>query len=363
MDNATVYLILAAAAAAIVLNSIFTPVLIWLAHRFHWYDEVDPRKIHSGQIPRIGGVGIFLSFIVVVLFMLLSPRALRGSLPVMTLLTALPFLIAFAMVNTLGLVDDFTNLRARMKVVFQSVGALIVVVFGHPFAGVYLPILKVFLSFGIFSYVITFFWIIALCNAVNLIDGMDGLAGGTSAIAALSMGAVFLVQRAYTPALFAFVLGGAIVGFLFFNMPPAKLFMGDSGALFIGFSLASLPVIQPPTVREGTPFLLAVTILLIPILDTVAAILRRIRRRSPIHLPDREHMHHKLLDLGVPSGGILAIIYSIAGVLGITTVLWAMNSGEVYFFWVVLGWVVAVGFFLLLDRLNRKRRVLEGKPK
>ncbi len=355
MDNHSVYLILAAAVAAIVLNLIFTPILLHLSHRFRWYDQVDHRKIHSGKIPRIGGAGIFLSFFAVALIVIAVKGVFGGRLPIMSVVHYAPFAVAFLIINALGLVDDFSNLRPRIKILFQAAAAIIVTVAGHPFDGLYVPFAQVMLPFGVFSYVITFFWIIGLCNAVNLIDGLDGLAGGTSAIAALSMGVVFTIQHTYTPALLAFILGGAIVGFLFFNMPPARLFMGDSGALFIGFVLATLPVMEPAGGRAGTPFLLAVTILLIPILDTVAAILRRIRRRSPIHLPDREHIHHKLLDLGVSSSGILAIIYSITAVLGVSTVLWTMNAADVYFLWVLFAWVIAVGFFLVLDRLNRRR--------
>lgn len=361
MDSQSVYLILVAAVAALVLNVLFTPVLIHLSHRYRWYDEVDHRKIHSGEIPRIGGAGIFLAFIVVTVVFVAAPGLFAGHQPLFSLAHYLPFAAAFVIINLLGLVDDFSNLRARVKIIFQAVAAIIVTVAGHPFSGVYIPFAHAYVSFGPFSYVLTFFWILGLCNAVNLIDGLDGLAGGTSAIASLSMGFVFAIQHNYTPALLAFVLGGAIVGFLFFNMPPARLFMGDSGALFIGFVLASLPIMEPAPGRVGTPFLLALTILLIPVLDTVAAILRRLRRRSPIHMPDREHIHHKLLDLGVSTGGILAILYSITAVLGASTILWVLNSADVYFLWVIFAWVVAVAFFLVLDRLNRRRRALENQ--
>jgi UDP-GlcNAc:undecaprenyl-phosphate GlcNAc-1-phosphate transferase len=361
MDNESVYLILVASAAAIVLNLIFTPILIRLSHRHHWYDEIDHRKIHSGKIPRIGGVGISLSFFLVTIVFITVRSLFLGHLPIMTFGHYVPFAVAFLLINLLGLVDDFSNLRARVKIFFQAAAALVVTIAGHPFQGIYIPFAHYFFSFGVLSYPLTFLWIVGLCNAVNLLDGLDGLAGGTSAIAALSMGAVFAIQQNYTAALFAFVLGAAIIGFLVFNMPPARLFMGDSGALFIGFVLASLPVMEPATARAGTPFILAITILLIPILDTIAAILRRIRRHMPIHVPDRHHIHHQLLDLGVSSPGILAIIYSIGIVLGASTVLWALNAADVYFLWIVLAWVIAIAFFLVLDRLNRKRIAGEQK--
>ena len=191
---------------------------------------------------------------------------------------------------------------------------------------------------------------------MNLLDGLDGLAGGASAIAALSFGVVFAIEQSYSAALFSFILGGALIAFLFFNLPPARLFMGDSGALFIGVALASMPLIEAPRSPLGVPLLFSLTILLIPILDTIAAILRRIRDHSPIHLPDRGHIHHKLLDLGVSNAGILLIIYAICAFLGLSTVFWVVNPADGKFLWVLLAWIVAVAFFLVLDVLNRRRR-------
>jgi len=356
MDIAGVHLILVAAGSALALSLIFTPVLLSISRKYDWYDKIDHRKIHSGKIPRIGGVGIFLSFFVASIVFLAIHGLFQTKIHIISLPRFLPFLAAFLLINMLGLVDDFSNLRARVKILFQAAAALIVTAVGHGFTGMYVPFFKVVLPFGPLSYLITFLWLLGMCNAMNLLDGLDGLAGGTSAIAALFFGVVFTVQHSYTTALFAFILAGAVIGFLVFNLPPARLFMGDSGALFIGFALASLPLLEVSSSPEGMPFDISLTILLIPILDTIAAILRRIRRKSPIHMPDREHIHHKLLDLGVPNRGILAIIYAICILLGASTLLWAVHPFGSNFLWVFLAWIVAVGFFLLLDVLNRRRR-------
>ncbi len=363
MNFQTVVITLVAIAASLMLNLIFTPLLLGLSHRFGWYDEVNHRKIHTGHIPRIGGVGIFLSFLVVSLVFILLGPILPARLGIQPIAHYIPFLLAFLAVNLLGLIDDFTNLRARVKIVIQAAAAIVVTVFGVPFAGLYIPGTGFVLPFGFVSYLITFLWVIGMCNAVNLIDGLDGLAGGVTAIAALSMGVVFSIQGAYVSALFAFALAGGIIAFLFFHMPQARLFMGDSGALFIGFALASLPLIQPIDSAAGMPIILSATILLVPLLDTVAAILRRLRRHTPISEPDREHIHHKLLDLGVSNGGILAILYAIGVLLGLSSIVWGIYPVDSEFLWVFLAWVVAVAFFLVLDRLNRRRKsALKERP-
>ncbi len=356
MDMTGVLLMLVASVAALVLNLIFTPLLLYVSHKYDWYDRIDHRKIHSGKIPRIGGVGIFMAYLVVsVVFSALHNR-LPAAFRMLPLTRYIPFLAGFLIINLLGLVDDFTNLRARVKILFQGVAALIITIFGHSFAGLYLPYLNVVIPFGVVSYLVTFLWLLGMCNAVNLLDGLDGLAGGASAIAALSFGVVFAIEQSYSAALFSFILGGALIAFLFFNLPPARLFMGDSGALFIGVALASMPLIEAPRSPLGVPLLFSLTILLIPILDTIAAILRRIRDHSPIHLPDRGHIHHKLLDLGVSNAGILLIIYAICAFLGLSTVFWVVNPADGKFLWVLLAWIVAVAFFLVLDVLNRRRR-------
>ena len=363
MNIETVVVALIAIAASLLLNLLFTPLLLGLSHRYGWYDEVNHRKIHTGNIPRIGGVGIFLSFLVVSLALVLLRPVLPAQLGIRSIVHYLPFLLAFLAVNLLGLIDDFTNLRARVKIIVQAAAALVVTVFGVPFTGLYIPGAGFAVPFGVVSYLITFLWVVGICNAVNLIDGLDGLAGGVTAIAALSMGVVSSIQGAFVSALFAFALAGGIMAFLLFNLPPARLFMGDSGALFIGFALASLPLIQPIDSAAGMPILLSLTILLVPLLDTVAAILRRLRRHTPISEPDREHIHHKLLDLGVSNRGILAIIYTIGILLGLSSIVWGMNPVDTEFVWVFLAWIVAIAFFLVLDRLNRRRKsALKERP-
>lgn len=356
MDMTGVLLMVVAFVSALVLNLVFTPVLLFVSHKFDWYDRIDHRKIHSGKIPRIGGVGIFLAYLVVSLLFSALHNRLPAQAATIPVTRYIPFLVAFLIINLTGLVDDFTNLRARVKLLFQGIAALIVTIFGHSFAGIYVPYFNIAIPFGIASYLVTFLWLLGMCNAVNLLDGLDGLAGGASAIAALSLGIVLAVEQSYSAALFAFVLGGALIAFLFFNLPPARLFMGDSGALFVGLALATMPLIETPRSPLGVPLLFSLTILLIPILDTVAAILRRIRDHSPIHLPDRGHIHHKLLDLGVSNSGILVIIYVICAFLGLSTVFWVANHQDGRFVWVLLAWIVAVAFFLLLDVLNRRRR-------
>ncbi len=355
MHNGNLLLLLIVAGCALALNLVFTPLLVALSHKYGWYDEINHRKIHTGQIPRIGGVGIFLSFLIVSLVLVLAPGLLPPRVLLVHFLRYAPFVLAFAIVHLLGLIDDFTDLRPRIKILFQGAAALIVTLAGHGFSSLYVPFVGTVVNLGPFSYVVTFVWLLGMCNAVNLIDGLDGLAGGTAAIAAIFLGMTFWVQHNYTTALFSLALAGGLAGFLVFNMPPARLFMGDSGALFVGFALASLPLLEPSRIAPGMPILISVTVLLVPILDTIAAILRRLRRRRPIGQPDREHIHHKLLDLGMTNAGILAVIYAIGAILGVSALLWILHPVDGMFRWVLIAWIVAIGFFLVLDQLNRRR--------
>ena len=168
------------------------------------------------------------------------------------------------------------------------------------------------------------------------------------------MGFIFLFSFDYVSAIIAFSLFGGILGFLVFNKPPAKLFMGDSGALMLGFTLASLPLFTSSSSLVPVSFLTAFTLLLIPIFDTVAAILRRVRKKLFIFRPDREHMHHKLLSFGFSTPKILMTIYLLTTFICTTALLWVIYRNIITLSFLSAGWLVILLFFLILDRKSRK---------
>ncbi len=329
-------------ATAVVANIIFMPAIIQLSHRNGFFDTVDPRKVHTGNVPRLGGIGIFGAFIVGAIAGGSIQVAGLSSHDLSLVVARAPLLIvSFATIFALGLVDDFSNIPALRKLLGQLIAALLVVLAGYSIESFTIPFVWIEVDLGIAASPVTVLYIIALSNAINLIDGIDGFAGGISAFAALTFGVVGLVQGNTVVAVVAFSLAGAVAGFLLFNLPPARIFMGDSGSLFLGHILAVIPLLGLNAFpsRPGLAMMVPATVLIIPILDTVSAIFRRTRRGLPIHTPDREHLHHKLLDLSLTNRQILLVIYLYMAVLGSLCVAYRFlpPSMSVLIFFVLLG--------------------------
>lgn len=302
-----------------------TPLILHYAHKHQWYDEHSQRKIHTTDTPRLGGIGIFLAFIVAAiigLLLVLSPEQFdlwsKGSVALI--------ILGMAIMHGLGVYDDFVNLRAPMKFFVQLLSGAVVAFSGAVFQTIDIPFLGIVeLPFWL-ALPATILWIVSIANAVNLIDGADGLAGGFSAIAAFFMGLIALGQGNLLTAVLAFALVGSLIGFLVFNFPPARIFMGDSGSLFLGFVLAVLPLIGLNGRSAANVAIVALvpalTLLYLPITDTVLAIARRKSRGLPIHAPDREHIHHRLIDRGFTGSRLLAVVYSVHAVFGLAAMAW-----------------------------------------
>jgi len=363
-------LIAAVALFALTANFVFTPTIIRISHRFRWYDRPGSRKIHTVLIPRLGGVGIFISFFLSILVVPLVWRLVFGRSPEQFIdVKYLWLFLGFGIIFLLGLVDDFYNLKAVLKLFIQVIAAAIVVVGGGlVVSSLTLPYLgKIDLWY--FAYPLTILWIVGITNAVNLVDGMDGLGGGIAGFAALSMGVISLIQGGaspaeYAPAIMAFALAGSIAGFLRFNFPPAKIFMGDSGSLFLGFALAVLPLMGISRAGSLGALLIPVTILLVPIIDTVAAIVRRLRKRQSIAMPDKEHIHHKLLALGLGEKKILTVMYSVCAYLSVIAITSVILPKAVNVFIIIIVWVgLLLGYSIIHVVQARKRELIDKQAK
>lgn len=298
--------LVAAPALALVLNLTLTPLIVRTAHRRRWFDAIDDRKIHTRATPRLGGVGFALASI-------LAASAGLVAAPVLLEQVRGPLLILSGLVgiHILGLVDDFRNLHAAVKFAGQLLFALLIAI-GAPMESVELGQSAVHV--GPAAIPLTVVWLVGLGNAVNLLDGMDGLAGGTSAIASLVFGMISLASGDPASAIWGFCLFAALVGFLVFNLPRARIFMGDSGSLFLGYALGVLPLLRTGASSQAPLLLLLV---LLPVLDTLFAIIRRVAAGKPIHQPDRAHFHHRLLDRGMSTWGVLGVAYGLDALLGI----------------------------------------------
>ena len=344
-----------AAATSIAINSIITPILLKVAHRYSWYDDVDHRTIHMGEIPRIGGIGITFSFFsTIVLYTLLNRIYLSPNSYFQPLFDYWPVLMGALIINLLGLFDDFTDLRARYKLIIQLAAALLVVLSGKYFVSFYIPFLGYSIHLKFFAQAFTVLWIIGITNAINLIDGLDGLSGGTTAIILFFMGLSAVYLGDYTQALLLFILLGSVTGFIIFNFPPAKLFMGDSGSLFLGFFLSCMPLYSSNNDAYGFALILSISFLLIPILDTVAAIIRRKRRGIPFHSPDKEHLHHKLLKLGLSTKQILTILYTATLILSTAAFLFIVTKLTIFFYANIVLWIVMILLFVKLSHTVRE---------
>lgn len=283
------------------------PLVIKLAIKIGAIDQPNHRKVHSRTMPRLGGLAIFLAFLLCVLF------ALEISGPILGLI------LGATIVFLTGVMDDIYELSPWIKLLGQFVAASVAIYFGivvefvtNPFNGL--------LNLGYFSIPLTLLWIVGISNAINLIDGLDGLAAGVSGIAALTMGIVALVQGQTEVALAAFILVAAILGFLPYNFYPARTFMGDCGSNLLGFILGCLAIMGTAKSAALISLFIPIVILGIPIFDTFFAIIRRINKRAPIFGADKDHLHHRLMAMGMSHRGSVFLIYTISGFFGLVAV-------------------------------------------
>jgi UDP-GlcNAc:undecaprenyl-phosphate GlcNAc-1-phosphate transferase len=317
------------------------------------FDRTSARKIHTGQIPRLGGVGIAAGFFIAAIVVYAVMPLMNRSLVVDWRLWIA--LAAGAGYWVLGLIDDFKPLRATLKFVVQFALAIAVVAAGFYFKIIEFPVKPYAIDLAWFGPVLTVLWIVGIVNAINLIDGMDGFAGGIALIAAVVWTLLFYKEGQYLPALVAVAMAGSVFGFLFYNFPPASIFMGDSGSLLLGYLLAVLPLLGSGGSDLDAGLIPAITICFIPILDTFAAILRRWKLHVSFFTPDRYHVHHKLLNLGFSNRQILAIIYSLCAALGATVLASVYLNPRVSFTLMMIGWAVCGAIFIALHYLKENK--------
>ncbi|WP_336770483.1 MraY family glycosyltransferase [Bacillus bombysepticus] len=315
---------------AVILSLVLTPIVKKLAIAMGAVDKPDPRKVHKGVMPRMGGLAIFGSFVLSYVSLLFFTDFAFYKINMAVIFGG------FIIVLT-GIVDDLYQISPKKKMLGQFAAAMVVVLLDVRLEFINLPFLAEPIHFGWLSYPITIFWIIGITNAVNLIDGLDGLAAGVSAIAASSLAVIsFLMGNVFIATLcIAFV--GSLIGFLYYNFHPAKIFMGDAGSLFLGFFLSVVSLIGFKQVTVAT-FAIPVLLLAIPISDTFYAMVRRKINKLPISAPDKNHLHHRLLALGFSHRKTVLTIYCMSAVFS-ACAIWMTQ---------VALWVSIVVFFVYL---------------
>lgn len=364
--------ILATGAVAAVLAYLLTPLAMRVATRHGAIDEPDSgRRIHERPIPRAGGLGVVVAFVVIGLLALglqwqtdlyASGRPWELNRWLLEENEIIAVFGGAVLAATFGFVDDKWQIRARWQFIFQLSLAAFAILLGlqileinNPLeflGGVFADDTLVFE--GILAALVTAVWIVGMINSINFIDGLDGLSTGVAIIAALTLGFVSLgYQSSYQPmvALLCAVFAGSLLGYLPWNFNPAKVFIGTTGVMVMGYLLAVLAILGSAKVA------VALLILGVPIIDTFFIITRRLLSGHSPFTPDRGHIHHRLLDLGLSHRGVVLLIYTITAVLAVTSVILAGGSGPIYAFMAI---VVASGIVLLVITFRGPDEALEA---
>lgn len=298
---------------ALVLSAAITPLAIKLAPKIGAIDvPKDNRRMHTKTMPRFGGLAIFAgSTASMLIFLSFDPRIVS-------------IIVGGVLIYILGIIDDIRHLSPKLKFMGELVVAVVMYV-----NGIRIEFITNFFGEGnnqlgdVLCFIFTIVWIVGITNTINLIDGLDGLAAGTTAIISLCIAYAAYIHGTYVTAGAMLAVAGGSLGFLPFNFYPAKSFMGDGGSLYLGFMLSSLSVLG--TVKSATLFAVTIPVLVlgVPIFDTFFAILRRWINKKPIMEADKGHLHHRLMNLGYGQRRATLMLYGITGIMGVAAVLFS----------------------------------------
>lgn len=333
---------------------IFTFQVINLSIRHKWYPAIRSRDVHKNPIPRLGGVAIFCAFwLVIIILSIFFGKSLEFSSENIWFFDKKIFgiFLGSILIFATGIWDDKKDIDWRIKLLAQIISAILVVIFGvnidflsNPFGGQ--------IDLGIWGIGLIVIWMVVLMNALNWLDGLDGLASGISAIASLILGflALSLESNQTNTALIAFIFFGVVIGFLPKNFYPARIFLGDSGSMFLGFMIAVLAVIS------GGKIATAALILGLPILDLIWVVLRRIFSHHSPFLADKLHLHHRLLNVGLSIKQAVLFLYMVSALFGIIALNIQETLTKFKFALVVVALIVALGLLLVYGQKNSERR-------
>ncbi len=328
LDTTLAIRILITVAVGFIISFAATPIVKGFAQRVGAMDVPgEARRVHDHPIPRMGGLAIFLGFLLSVLLFADITRQMQG------------ILLGCVIIVATGAVDDIISLNAWVKLALQILAAVVAVLHGVEINVLANPAVwssKAYLILGNLSIPITILWIVGITNSVNLIDGLDGLAVGVSTISSLTMLVIALLVSDGSVAVVLAALAGACVGFMPYNLNPAKIFMGDTGALLLGYVLATMSILGLFKFYAVVSFAVPLLAVAVPLFDTVFSFCRRLLRgQSPMH-PDRGHFHHRLIDMGLSQKQAVAVLYSISAILGLAAVV-ITTSGEIKALILILG--------------------------
>lgn len=293
---------------AVALTLGLTPLVRQLAIRVGAMDQPDKRKVHTSPMPRMGGLAIFLSFWITAFL----------TQPITAELKAFAFGSLLILIS--GIWDDMKNIRPWMKLAFQFAAALVVILAGVKVTFITNLFADTPAILGWLSVPFTTLWIMGMTNAVNLVDGLDGLAAGVSAIAAFTIGVIAWLEGFTYVGVLSLILAASTFAFLKYNFHPAKIFMGDTGALFLGYALAVVSIMGLTKMATTVSLFLPIVVLGVPIMDTLFAIIRRLMNRMPIFAADKDHLHHRLLAMGFSHTQAVLVVYGVCLFLSLSAI-------------------------------------------
>jgi UDP-GlcNAc:undecaprenyl-phosphate/decaprenyl-phosphate GlcNAc-1-phosphate transferase len=340
-----------------------TPLFRRWAAKLKIVDQPEQRKVHTREIPYLGGAAILLGVALgwTAAFLMLPDIFVEIKTKIIALIAG--GLVIFI----LGLLDDIKGLKPYMKLIIQVAVASVLYKYGLRISALTNPF-GLTIDLGWTSLPLTILWIVGITNAINLIDGLDGLATGVVAITAITLLAVATIHNDAMIALICITCAGASLGFLLYNFYPASIFMGDAGSMFLGYMLASSAIIQSSRkIAVATALLIPIMALAIPIFDTFLAIIRRTRKKAHLFQADREHLHHRLLNLGLSQKQAVILIYYITIYLGFIAFIAAVIPERYAFLNLI---VLMMGVFLGMEtvkfieqKLKEKEKETEGSGK
>ena len=340
--------ILLAFALSLVIAFLMTPPVKRFAEKVGAIDvPKDDRRVHNHPIPRMGGLAIFMGFVLsLIVFVPMSTKVLG-------------LLVGALIIAVMGGVDDIVCLNPWIKLLGQVIAALVAIRCGLVFDVISNPNIfaeETYIEIGYLSIPLTMLWIVACTNAVNLIDGLDGLAVGVSAISSLTMLIVSLFVSEPVVSLILAALTGACLGFMPYNLNPAKIFMGDVGSQLLGFVLSTVSIMGLFKLHAIITFFVPLLALALPLADTIFAFFRRILHGQSPFKADKGHFHHRLLAMGLNQKQVVAVLYGISAVLGLLAVLMAGNSVAVKIICLVTAFIISLVIWLKIFNNNPNLR-------
>lgn len=335
---------------------VIVPYSMRFAKKIRATDKPEARRVNTIEMPRLGGLGIIAGFFVSMIYLLISMELENQAMIAEYHMKLIGLFLGLIIIVLVGFIDDWKGINPIIKLLGQTAAAGVVMAFGITIGDFNLPILNRLIELSdVMEYVITWIWIVGITNAINLTDGLDGLSSGITLIACVSLLIIFAINSSPIISIILITaLAGGIVGFLPYNINPAKTYMGDSGSNFLGFSISIISIVGIAKTYTIIVIIAPLIVLAVPIFDTIFAIFRRIIKGKSIKAifePDNGHLHHRLMKLGYTQKEAVLILYAVAATFGMFAII-LLESGiwKAASFALLIIAIFAIGYNDLIKR-------------